>query len=209
MRVTLLGQSYNVTSDAQAPHRWAVQLNPHHPAVDAGSMTIEGSDGPSIVIERVSFGDVFLCSGQSNMVFPLNLALNASAEIATAKDFPNFRLFTVAEGTADTEQMDVPAGSVGWVNLNTTNVASFSAVCYMTVRDMIAAHDSKRPVGLVFSAVGGTRVESWMSEEALHGCPQYLPVSGAGTNKPTVLWNAMIAPWIGYNLRAALWYQGT
>ena len=64
------------------------------------TIIVSGETGPNVTARHVSGGDVFFCSGQSNMQFPLNLAFNASEEEATLADFPNFRFFMTARDTA-------------------------------------------------------------------------------------------------------------
>lgn len=109
------------------------------------------------------------------MVFPLNLALNSSAEIADAANWPNFRLFTVGLNTSHSELNNVNGT---WLRMTPDNVASFSAVCYMTARDVARMHTGNRPVGLIQSAWGGTRVEAWMSPKALSAC-EHPPIRSA------------------------------
>lgn len=99
--------------------------------------------------------------------------------------------------------------------INNTFLANFSAVCLLTIRDIARMHytqQGSRPVALIQSAWGGTRVEAWMSKEAI---AKAIPSAGAspppnpnGANNVSVLYNAMVAPWNKFAVRAALWYQG-
>ena len=94
--------------------------------------------------------------------------------------------------------------------LPNTFLANFSAVCFLTTRDIARMHTSKRPMALIQSAWGGTRVEAWMSSEAIAkaipSAGSAPPVKGA-QNNASVLYNAMVAPWNKFSVRAALWYQ--
>jgi hypothetical protein len=169
------------------------------------------------------------CSGQSNMVFPLKYAYNPAEEMATLQDYPNFRFFTTARDYANTSQFDLSPTPMGcdaepcnqWLTVeqatapqpggpNNTFLSNFSAVCFLTVRDIARMHTNKRPVALIQSAWGGTRVEAWMSPESIATAT---PLAGAAPplkpaqNNASVLWNAMVAPWSKYAVRAALWYQ--
>ncbi|KAL3910988.1 MAG: hypothetical protein SGARI_001861, partial [Bacillariaceae sp.] len=73
---------------------WKVQVNPAFMYGSDNTITATGNvSSNTLIAHNVTFGDVFLCSGQSNMVYPLQLALNASAEAAALQDFPNFRFF--------------------------------------------------------------------------------------------------------------------
>ena len=94
---------------------------------------------------------------------------------------------------------------------------SFSAVCFLTIRDIARQHTGQRPMALVQSAWGGSRLESWMSAEAIAAAAS--PVRGAippnnnkapsgAANDESALYNGMVSPWTNFSIRAALWYQG-
>jgi hypothetical protein len=97
---------------------------------------------------------------------------------------------------------------------------SFSAVCFMTVRDIARMHTHDRPMGLVQVAWGGSRIESWMSPKALESAgpplagnvpPVNRPIpkpNTANANVQSSLYNGMVSPWTNFSIRAALWYQG-
>lgn len=151
------------------------------------------------------------------MVFPMKLALNATAEIASIADFPKFRFFMTGLDARSEPQWDLaeePQGCDGllcnrWVEANASYLAEFSALCYMTARDIAKLHLGGRPVGLVQSAWGGTRLEAWMSAESLSATSvaKHVP-SKSEQNAASVLFNAMVAPWNHMAVRAAFWYQG-
>ena len=221
--------TFTTTGDA-VTGAWTLMLNPKNLGT-AADITVSGANDAKAHVAMatgVLWGDVFFCSGQSNMVFPMQLTLNAKEEIATVANFPNFRLFKTAQQASPPpagEQFDVVGA---WVKANETTLPPFSAVCYMTARDivtMLAALDGRaddgrtapkknmHPVGLIQSAWGGTRVEAWMSPKALAQCdpkPFPDPLAGKGQNDPSALWNSMVAPFANGHLafRAALWYQG-
>ena len=243
------GSQYAVEADANGA--WKVQLYPSS-STDEHEITVSGSNSSNTVVARhVMFGDVFFCSGQSNMVFPMGIVTNASAEMATLQQFPNFHFFMTSRSFSSVPLWDFPdqpmacddgsghkAGQAGsmcnrWVpqeeamrarepktitmakyNPNITNsfLARFSAVCYLTVRDMAQLHTavgSSRPVGLIQSAWGGTRVEAWMSTQAIEDTKFAASVPRrTQQNNASVLFNAMINPWATFVVRAALWYQG-
>ena len=94
---------------------------------------------------------------------------------------------------------------------------SFSAVCFLTVRDIARQHTHGRPMGLIQSAWGGSRIESWMSAEALASAGPPVAGSVPANNNPSPtgaandqghLYNGMVSPWTNFSIRAALWYQG-
>ena len=137
---------------------------PHllHVATDAGE---------SIEIRDVLVGDVYLCSGQSNMEWPVSGAVNGSAECAAA-DFPQIRLFQVPKRTAAAPRTDVDAT---WAVCSPETAANFSAVGYFFGREI---HQTQRvPVGLINASWGGTVCEAWTSGPALTSNPALLPIA--------------------------------
>jgi hypothetical protein len=200
------GPYYNV---ADKNGRWSIMLDPVGASMKTYNITVSGEEGKPIIIKDVMYGNVLLCSGQSNMVFTVEGMLNATAEIAAA-NHPNIRLFKVALANSSTPMWDVNGT---WEICSPQTVPSFSAVCYMTARFTMDMHWKNLPIGLIQSAWGGTPIQAWMSPEALKPCPNSLePLSNfddvTGPAEPSVLWNAMINPLVGYSIRAALWYQG-
>lgn len=87
------------------------------------------------------------------VVFPLELTDNATAEIASADDpkYKNFRLLTIPQVYSSTEQKNI--NKTQWVLSNSTTVPNFSAVCFMTAKNIADLHVGDRPIGLIFSAV--------------------------------------------------------
>eukprot|EP00041_Stephanoeca_diplocostata_P031953 m.1007819 g.1007819 ORF g.1007819 m.1007819 type:complete len:415 (-) comp24057_c0_seq32:3204-4448(-) len=100
--------SYTTVSDNDNGH-WKITLESSSKWTNKGNMTISviGSTGPPVVATNVLPGDVFFCSGQSNMLFSLHQALNYTAEAATLATFPNFRFFMTARATNSTPQWDL------------------------------------------------------------------------------------------------------
>ena len=193
---------------ADAAGDWEVEIL----ARPVNAIAVMGESGDAIVANNVTFGDVFFCSGQSNMVFPLDLALNASAEIASVLDprYSKFRYLSVPLQANTTEQFTTHS-PLTWDLPSTTMIAKFSAVCFLTARQIYDLHIKNRPVGLVFSAWGGTRIEAWTPPEALAKCkayPEPPPAKPAPQWVASSLWNAMVAPFQKMSIRAAFWYQG-
>jgi sialate O-acetylesterase len=142
--------------------RWLVRLKP----MKAGgpfTMTITGDN--TITISNLLVGEVWLCSGQSNMAFQLSRAANAAEAIAAAGD-SELRLFTVPYGATDTPKTDVPGS---WKESTPQSAASFSAVAWFFGRELRRA--LKVPVGLINSSVGGTPAEAWTSRATLEADP--------------------------------------
>ena len=162
---------------------WLITMDPQ-PVSTGATIEVSTSSGRSQVITNIAFGDVYLCSGQSNMEFSTNRAFNASAEIADAGMYPNIRMFTVAHAVANSPQPDVAdkTGGTG-VYLNSPWAVSspaafapissrgfnwFSAVCYFFGRDVYTSLNGTVPIGLVASDWGGQAIQVFMSPDALN-----------------------------------------
>lgn len=170
------------------------------------------SPGSKIVLENILFGEVWLCSGQSNMEMPVSgyfgqPVLGAQQTIMNA-GCENLRLFTV-EHQANVQPQNEIGKCVGWQSASPESVKAFSAIAYffgMQVHDILDV-----PVGLIHTSWGGSLIEAWMSNETLSSIVA-VDLNGVDLNRgnrfPTVLFNAMINPLIPYTIKGAIWYQG-
>jgi len=161
--VALRGQA--VTAEARAG-KWSVTLKPLDPG-GPFELTVSGKN--RIVVQDVFVGEVWVCSGQSNMEFPLARAFGAAADIAAAAD-PALRMFTVTKNLADTPQSELAGGK--WEGATPEARGQFSAVGYYFGRALREAR--KVPVGLIHTSWGGTPAEAWTSRSALQawGMPE-------------------------------------
>jgi len=155
--VALRGQSLTVEARGGL---WAVTLKPLEPG-GPFELTIAGKN--RIVLEDVFVGEVWVCSGQSNMEFALSRSFEAQADIQAAAD-PALRMFTVPRQVAAAPQPDVAGGQ--WEGSAPETRGHFSAVGYYFGRALRAAR--KVPIGLIHSSWGGTPAEAWTSRAALH-----------------------------------------
>lgn len=186
---TLVDVDIRVTTMADLKSgRWTIDLPPQ-PASD--NHTIHITDGnKSIVLEDIAFGDVFLCSGQSNMEFTVPLSFNGTDEVADSINYPNLRIATVAKATSDVEMEDVPSGSYyNWARSSPHSITGnssftssspqnddplqftppvFSATCYFFGRELYKSMGGSVPIGLIVSSWGGQRVETFSSVDAIH-----------------------------------------
>ena len=140
-------QQARTTADRDG--NWRVALEPR-PAGGPYSLKVN-----ELELTDVLYGEVWLCSGQSNMEWPVMMADAAEMEIATA-DYPSIRLLHVPKVPAGSSMTDVAAQ---WQSTSPATIATFSAVCYYFGREIHANVDV--PVGLIASAWGGTRIEPW------------------------------------------------
>jgi sialate O-acetylesterase len=115
------------------------------------------------------FGDVWLCSGQSNMEFTLRQATNADGEVASSGN-PMLRLFNVPRQSSPTPQ-DQFAAPTAWQASSPATTANFSAACYIMGREL--QKHQNIPIGLIAASWGGSAIEAWISREALRTLPRY------------------------------------
>ena len=159
------------TTTASAEGRWRIQLSPLN-AGGPDDLVVSGKN--TIRVKNVLVGEVWVCSGQSNMemhVGPMETwrnkgVINAEQEIASAH-FPSIRMFTVTKATATKPQEDVEGD---WREASPVTVGDFSAVGYFFARELHKAMGV--PVGMLHSSWGGSIAEAWTSRGALESDPE-------------------------------------
>ncbi|APQ16226.1 sialate O-acetylesterase [Maribacter hydrothermalis] len=162
-----------------------------------------------IVLKNVMIGEVWLCSGQSNMEWSANSKIdNRDFEVENA-NYPNIRLFTVAKRTANYPLEDV-AGS--WAVCTPETMQDFSAVAYFFARKV--QKELNIPIGLIDSSWGASCAEVWTPASVFETHPELVtaheliePNQWVTIEKST-LYNAMIAPLTNFKIGGVLWYQG-
>jgi sialate O-acetylesterase len=204
-------QEHRTETDAEG--RWKVLLQAMSADAEPHALAIRGSG--QVKIRDVLVGDVWLCSGQSNMEWGVNQIDDARAVIAHA-DVPGIRLAWVQRNTEDRPSDEA---EIVWKPCHPTEIqdignAGFSAVAYFFGRSL---HDNlKIPIGLVQSTYGNTPCEAWVSRESLQALPDApalmkraeVLAEEKSHHAASYLFNAMIHPLVGYNLRGVIWYQG-
>lgn len=157
--VTVRISSQSVSAAAGADGSWSVQLAPLPASDQPLEMQISG-DGETRTIRDILCGEVWLCSGQSNMAMTVSRAANADAEIRAA-NLPRLRMFLVESDHADQPQQQLRGR---WIVCSPETAGRFSATAFFFGRRL---HSELRvPVGLINSSVGGTSIESWTSLSA-------------------------------------------
>jgi sialate O-acetylesterase len=139
--------------------RWRVDLQTTNFSGGPYTLTITGKN--KVELQDVYVGDVWVCSGQSNMEWPVNASANAEETKKDAKN-PLLRLFTVPHATATTPLKEVKGK---WSECNPDTVGGFTAVGYFFGRDLQKAR--KVPIGLINTSWGGTRAEAWTNQPVL------------------------------------------
>jgi len=156
----------HATSDAAG--RWRANF----PALPAGGpyqlQAVDGRGGMAVA-DDLMIGDVWLCSGQSNMELPVSRSLNAAAEIKAAAN-DSIRLLTVAHNSTPAPLSEF-AQQPKWAAVTPETVASFSAACYYFARDL--QQKVHVPMGLIHSSWGGSNIEAWVGAQALQHAGDY------------------------------------
>lgn len=163
--VTLKDKSASTVADAQG--HWQVWLDP----LKAGGpleLSVKGDN--VLTVKNVLVGEVWLCSGQSNMEWPLVNTIGGAETVAQA-NYPEIRLFTVTKNTSATPLADLEGH---WLVTTPDDAAHFSAVGYFFGRELY--QQLKVPVGLINSSWGGTPAEAWTRHEALLSSPDLKPI---------------------------------
>ena len=220
--LTLNDQIYHTISESQVINAegesiWSVSLDP---VSDEGPFDIHVSQPLSngtlvtITLHDVLFGDVWFCSGQSNMQLTVSLIYNATEEIANAGNYPKIRVFTAALRQSATPSEELLGINLNWSVASPQSIGGrdwhyMSAVCWLYGR-MIHQALNGRPIGLIAASWAGTSIQVWMPPKALQECnnssPDVPPPPIPGNH--SYLYNAMIHPFTRIVIYGVIWYQG-
>lgn len=198
-------QEYKVTTNNQA--QWELKIK----TPEAGgpyTITIKGYN--EVVLKNVLIGEVWVCSGQSNMEMPASWGIDNGEEETKKASNPNIRFFTVPKLTATTPQNNLLGN---WTESTPETMKYFSAIGYFFAQHL--REDLKNvPIGLISSNWGGTPAEIWMPDEVVQNDPillenaKKLNEQEYGPRQPGRAYNAMIYPFAGFKIAGTLWYQG-
>ena len=222
--VKIAGQSKSAKSGPDGA--WQVVLDPM-PAGGPHTLTIHGKN--TVTLEDVLVGEVWICSGQSNMQWGVGGTKDVELEIPAAK-YPGLRLITVPNVGTQEPQKDFHGQ---WVPCRPDTVGGFSAVGYFFGRQLHQTLDV--PVGLINDSWGGSACEAWIRRDRLAADPKYAPLlqhweqlekdyarakseskkpsrnlegQMHGNARPGNIYNGALKPTIGYGIRGVIWYQG-
>ena len=176
-----------------------------------GPFTISISDGTDTLrLEDILIGEVWVCSGQSNMAMPMrgfkNQPVNGSHKAIVVSENMDIRLFKVQTEISERPQENFEGD---WKLCEPGSVNNFSATAYYFGK--LLHQVLGIPIGLIVSSVGGTRIEPWMDAQAIDkfGFVKDNEKDGIyGNRKPSYLYNAMINPMVGFGISGVIWYQG-
>jgi sialate O-acetylesterase len=198
-------QEYKVKASNQA--KWEIAIPTPK---EGGPYTISIKGYNEVVLKNILIGEVWICSGQSNMEMNASWGIENGDEAVKNADNPNIRLFLVPKLTATTPQNNI---SGTWTECTPETMKYFSAVGYFFGK-RLQEELKNVPIGLISSNWGGTPAEIWMPEEVIQNAPVLLASAKTrkeetyGPNQPGRAFNAMIAPITQFKIAGVLWYQG-
>lgn len=202
-------RSYTVTPDDEG--RWSLRVQT--PAA-GGPYTITVSDGKKLALNNVMIGEVWICSGQSNMAMPLKGYMSqpvrggTEAIVTAGKYRERIRVLTLPRHAAEWPMEDFTGAS--WHVSIPEYAPEFSAVAFFFARYLTEALGV--PVGIVDSSWGGSDIEAWMDDPSNREAYPNITIPACENTpkakQPVVLYNGMIRPIAGYTARGFLWYQG-
>lgn len=216
--ITILFNKQTKKTKAGKDGSWRTELNQE---LAGGPYQLIAKGKNTITLENVMVGEVWICSGQSNMEWPLKNTDSGQKEIRQS-EYPMIRHFKVPRTIADTPAKDITGGE--WRKADSTTTADFTAVGYFFARKLL--NELNIPIGLINSSWGGTMVETWTSREAFEKSEEFkdlftrvafsdIKASAEKTKKtvgpnnyPTLLFNGMINPLIPFAIKGVIWYQG-
>ncbi|MFV0605572.1 MAG: sialate O-acetylesterase [Niabella sp.] len=198
---------YTVKPDANGKWKTFIQTTNA-----GGPYAITVNDGTPFVIKNVLLGEVWMCSGQSNMEMPMkgykDQPIESSNDYIFNSDNNNIRLYTIPR-SVQSVALDTSKNST-WKTAAPQDVSNFSATAYFFGLQLY--NKLKVPIGLINVSYGGSPVEAFMDIKTLEKYNAKIPEANTKeklSNKiPTVLYNGMIHPFIGYGIKGAIWYQG-
>ena len=208
-KITVRGSwGKNATAITDSKGQWKLKLQT--PAAGGPyKVVIKGSK--EVTLKNVLIGEVWFCSGQSNMEMPVkgysNQPVIGSNETILNSSNDNIRFLNTPRSAGITPLYDVKGE---WKAAGPATTGNFSATAYYFAKKLQSVLNV--PVGIIQSAWGASTIESWMDKQSLSEfknkvIPETLPDS-LPNRTPTILYNSMLHPYIGYTLKGVLWYQG-
>ncbi|MBG6235854.1 sialate O-acetylesterase [Pedobacter sp. CAN_A7] len=165
IKLSFKHKTYQTTADQHG--KWSIKLPPQA-AGGPYEMTFTASN--KVILKDILFGDVWICSGQSNMELTLDRLIDEYPQEIKAANYPQIRQFLVPdEYNFKAAQEDVSSGT--WKSATAENILNFSGVAYFFALDI--HKKNKVAVGLINTALGGSPAQAWISEKAIKNFPEY------------------------------------
>jgi sialate O-acetylesterase len=190
--------------------KWLIRLDPMQASAKPATLVISGTN--TIKLENILVGEVWLCSGQSNMAYemrknskvkkPDTSTANSPVDELECAHNPQIRIFL----TTQKNLLKPDSIHSGWSVAEDSALRAFSAAGYFFAKNL--QHDLKVPVGIISSAVSGSRIEPWAPQEAFDVIPYFKANNIKIESDPGKFYAKMIEPVAPFALKGFLWYQG-
>lgn len=208
--VTFKGQAKKATGNING--EWKLTLDPLKASFEPATLRISGTSG-TVQLNNILVGEVWLCSGQSNMEFAMRKL--AKLDPPPGADWPVNEVAEADNGAlriflVERKKMQPDSSHAGWAEGKGEALRSFSAVGYFFAKELYGK--LKVPVGVIAAAIPGSRIEPWMPAEAMEQQAFFKENAGKPEAKidgdPGKFYTLMIEPLIPFTLKGFLWYQG-
>lgn len=192
--VSFAGETKTTVADQAG--KWSVKLPKHEASSTPQDLSVKSTN--EIVLKNVLIGDVWICSGQSNMEWPLKSCTKTPNDVAAAhKDNTQLRLFNIPKHIKAAQPAPDTEGT--WTTTADANAClSFSGCGFFFGSKL--QKELNIPIGLIGTNWGGTPVDEWISNKAMKEM--------LGKERPQSIYNGMIAPLVPFAIKGAIWYQG-
>lgn len=210
--VSFKGKTFSTRTGTDG--KWMLRLDKYK-AGGPYTMIIKSGDS-TLALNNIMIGEVWVCSGQSNMEMPLEGWPNGDGtyrfrikdyqqEIANAQ-YPGIRLLQLIPDFQEKEQSDFKVEGKTWRECSPATIPTFSSTAYFFAREVY--RQTGVPIGLIESSVGGTFAEHWSSDASLDKLSDFPSAMRQGGFGAGSLFRGMIAPLIPYGIKGVIWYQG-
>jgi sialate O-acetylesterase len=193
--------SQTVRTRADSKGNWKLSLAPMAANAEGQKLYIK-TFFQMITLHYVVVGEVWVCSGQSNMGWTIDLSADRDKHLAEANN-TLIRMLPIPSARASEPQTALP--DCQWAESHPEHTQHWSAVGYHFAQELYA--ELQVPIGIIWSALGATKIEEWTSQEVNSHYAYDIPEEW-NKNEPSSLFNSMIAPLIPYGIRGVAWYQG-
>lgn len=209
-KVTVKFSKQTKTTIADISGKWMVKLDAMPASAKPSTLTVSGTN--TIKLENILVGEVWLCSGQSNMQYemrknskvkkPDTSPANSPVDELDRAHNPQIRIFLATQKNL----LKPDSTHSGWSVAEDSALRAFSAAGYFFAKNL--QHDLKVPVGVISSAVSGSRIEPWVSQEGFDAIPYFKANNIKIDGDPGKFYAKMIEPVAPFALKGFLWYQG-
>ncbi|MCX6867412.1 MAG: hypothetical protein NTV46_14545, partial [Verrucomicrobia bacterium] len=204
--ITVAFNSQSKSTTADASGNWQVMLDAMTTNASGGNLTATEAGANTVTLTNVVVGDVWICSGQSNMAMGLGSCNRQTEDVSTA-NYPLMRAFT-----APLANLGEPTKAItgNWTICSPSTAANFSAVAFYFGRKICQDQSSTIPIGLFVTSVGGTCIDPWLAPEGCTDIPVIAPLYSQSILPwgPFSLFNGMVYPYAPLPAKGAIWYQG-